>query len=71
MKQYKIVKHYVDPEAFIYRIYKRQYVFFWSHLASRSSIEGCESYIAQELLEAEVERNHLHNTPADKTLMYL
>lgn len=46
MKQYKIVKHYTAPDDYIYRIYKREFLFFWSLETAYSTIERCESTIA-------------------------
>lgn len=71
MKQYKIVKHHISPRDYMYRIYERNYLFFWKKCASLSTIEQAKSHIdwmkACKLETKEIDQN----TPKPETIAYI
>ena len=71
MKKFKIVKHYVSPEEFMYRIYKREKLIFWKWITSYSKLESCEEMIANYLTKEKSHAENKRNTPKPKLVSYL
>lgn len=70
MKKYKIVKHYVSPIEHMFRIYKRENLFFWKWETSYSTIEKCQEMIAYWKACAIEQRAIIDNTPKAKVVAY-
>lgn len=71
MKRYKIVKTYISPTDYMFRIYKRQWLFFWSWETSCSTIERCKHQIASWIEEKHKQQKEIANTPKSKVVEYL
>jgi len=71
MKKYKIVKHYYGPDDYLYRIYKRDFLFIWKWLTSYSTVERCEKEIHSWEEQERAERLVIANTPASRVVKYL
>lgn len=70
-KEWKIVKHYMNKDDFLYRICRRKCFFFWSYESSRSTIEGCNKYINNVIQEEKIASDIIKNTPKDELITYL
>lgn len=66
--EFKIVKHWhsSDPDDFIYRVMRRQYLFFWSYESAHSSIENAKHRIACTLEEEARVITNIRETPRDE-----
>ena len=71
MKKFKIVKHYVSPEEFMYRIYKRENLIFWKWITSYSELESCEEMIAIWHAKEKHTADNKRNTPKPELISYL
>lgn len=70
-KEWKIVKHYMNKDDFLYRIYRREWFFFWSWEATRTTIESCSYYINEVIQEETIASEIIENTPKDELITYL
>lgn len=71
MKKFKIVKHYVSPEKFMYRIYKRTNLIFWTWMTSYSELDDCEEMIAIWHANEKNNADNKRNTPKPELVSYL
>lgn len=71
MKQYKIVKHHISPDEYMFRIYKRVHVFFWEWESSWDSKERCENYVSQLIEHDKAQKVKKAKTPKPETIAYL
>lgn len=71
MKQYKIVEHHISPTEHMFRIYKRENIFFWRWVTSFSTIDKCEKHIYWIKASEIQEKARKDNTPKSKTVAYL
>ncbi|MNC39692.1 hypothetical protein D3C75_883620 [compost metagenome] len=71
MKKYKIVQHYLSPDDYMFRIYKRYWLFFWERITSYNTLEQCEKTIHYWEEARRAERLEIANTPASKVVKYL
>ena len=73
MTRFKITKKYYSPDRndFLYRVYERDFLFFWKSLSSHNSLEHSNHYIAS-ILEAETrEKRKMTTTPKAELVSYL
>lgn len=71
MKKFKIVKHYVSPEEYMYRIYKRENLIFWKWITSYKELETCEEMIAIWHANEKNNADNKRNTPKPELVSYL
>lgn len=54
MTKFKIVKHFFDNSGnYLYRVYRRQYLFFWEHVDSYNTVYECEDFISLVKIESD------------------
>lgn len=68
MKRFKIVKHYHGPDAYLYRVYERYNLFFWSYKAACSTIEQAKHTIASYIEAEERKKSEKKMIPRDEVV---
>lgn len=71
MKQYKIVKHHVSPDEFLFRVYKRECFFFWELKTTYQHLSSAERDIHNAIQKSKQKELDKAATPKDQVIMYL